>query len=96
MNNTFDQPNVQIDCIYSAAQIKQRVHELAVQIDADYSQCTGELVLVGLLNGAVMFLADLSRALHTQHRLDFMQVGKMASKIETAPRSPTQPVNKTV
>lgn len=74
MNNTFDQPAVQIDSLYSAAQIQQRVQALAVQIDADYSQSTGELVLVGLLNGAVMFLADLSRALHTPHRLDFMQV----------------------
>lgn len=70
MNNTSDQ----IDCLYSAAQIQQRMQALAVQIDADYSKSTGELVLVGLLNGAVMFLADLSRALHTPHRLDFMQV----------------------
>lgn len=74
MNNTSDQPAVQIDCLYSAAQIQQRVQALAMQIDADYSQSTGERVLVGLLNGAVMFLADLSRALQTPHRLDFMQV----------------------
>lgn len=74
MHNIANQPNIQIDCLYSTAQIQQRVQALAVQIDADYSQSTGELVLVGLLNGAVMFLADLSRALQTPHRLDFMQV----------------------
>lgn len=64
----------QIDCLYSAAQIQQRIHELAAQIDADYSRSQGDLLLVGLLNGAVMLLADLSRALHTPHGLDFMQV----------------------
>lgn len=74
MNDTSGQSTAQIECLYSASQIQQRVQALAVQIDADYSQSTGELVLVGLLNGAVMFLADLSRALHTPHRLDFMRV----------------------
>lgn len=74
MNHLSGQSATAIDCLYSAAQIQQRVHELAAQIDADQRKRTGELVLVGLLRGAVMLLADLSRALQTPHRLDFMQV----------------------
>ena len=63
-----------LDCLYTAAEIQQRVHELARQIDADYQAYAGNVVLVGLLRGAITLLADLSRALHTPHTLDVMLV----------------------
>ena len=52
------QPSVLI----SEADIQRRVAELAVQISKDYRD-KGELVLVGVLKGAFIFLADLSRRL---------------------------------
>ena len=67
-------PRPEIDCLYSAAQIQQRIDELAQQIDTDYQVHDGQLVLVGLLRGAIMLLADLSRALQTPHTLDLMLV----------------------
>lgn len=70
----------QIDCLYSAVQIQQRVAEIAAQIDTDYQRHGGNLVLVGLLRGAVMLLADLSRALHTAHSLDFMSVASYGNQ----------------
>lgn len=52
--------------------IARRVAELACQIERDY---TGrETVVVALLNGTVMFLADLIRHLSLPLRLDFMGV----------------------
>ncbi len=51
--------------------IRRRVDELAVQISADYHD-DDELVLVGVLKGAFIFLADLSRRLTIRHHVDFI------------------------
>jgi hypoxanthine phosphoribosyltransferase len=53
------------------ATISRRVEALARQISADYAG-RGELVLVGVLKGAFIFLADLSRRLTIPHVVDFM------------------------
>jgi hypoxanthine phosphoribosyltransferase len=57
--------------IISEAQIKERVAELAAQISEDYAQ-KQPLYLVGILKGAFIFLADLSRRLTIPHAVDFM------------------------
>ena len=46
--------------LISPGQLQQRIGELAGQIDADYAG--RELLLVGVLKGAVMVMADLARA----------------------------------
>ncbi len=51
--------------------IQARVAELARQISADYSQA-GDLLLVGVLRGCFIFLADLSRRLTIPRRIDFI------------------------
>lgn len=50
------------EVLISAAQIRQRVRSLAAEIRRDHADST-ELHLVGVLNGAFMFMADLARAL---------------------------------
>lgn len=57
--------------LISAAAIDRRVDELAAQISQDY-QSADELVLVGVLRGAFIFLADLSRRLTVPRRVDFV------------------------
>jgi hypoxanthine phosphoribosyltransferase len=58
-------------------QIKSRVSELAKQIDSHY---TGkDLLLVGVLKGAVMFMADISRALESRVQMDWMAVSSYGS-----------------
>lgn len=47
--------------------------ELAATIDADYSG-TDELVLIGVLKGSFIFLADLARRLSVKHRVEFIAV----------------------
>jgi len=51
-------------------QIRDRLKELAAQVDADYAG--QDLVLVGVLRGAVMVMADLARYLHTHIEMDWM------------------------
>jgi hypoxanthine phosphoribosyltransferase len=51
--------------------VQHRVGELATQINAECAD-VDELVLVGILKGAFIFLADLTRRLHVPHVVDFM------------------------
>jgi hypoxanthine phosphoribosyltransferase len=58
--------------LYGERDILRRVQELAQDIERDYAG--KDLVVVSLLNGTVMFLADLVRYLNLPLRLDFMGV----------------------
>jgi hypoxanthine phosphoribosyltransferase len=58
-------------------QIKTRVAELAKEIDSHYAG--KDLLLVGVLKGAVMFMADMSRALQTRAQMDWMAVSSYGS-----------------
>lgn len=58
-------------------QIKDRVAELAAEIDVTYAG--KDLLLVGVLKGAVMFMADLSRAIQLPVQMDWMAVSSYGS-----------------
>lgn len=54
-----------------ADQIQNRVQELADQINRDF-QSVERLYLIGILKGAFIFMADLTRRLNVPHVVDFM------------------------
>jgi hypoxanthine phosphoribosyltransferase len=58
-------------------QIKSRIAELAKEIDSHYAG--KDLLVVGVLKGAVMFMADMSRALQTRVQMDWMAVSSYGS-----------------
>ena len=58
-------------------QIKSRISELAKEIDSNY--VGKDLLLVGVLKGAVMFMADISRALQSRVQMDWMAVSSYGS-----------------
>ncbi|BDO43498.1 hypoxanthine phosphoribosyltransferase [Cellulomonas sp. NTE-D12] len=58
-------------------QLHGRLDELAAQIDADYAG--KDLLLVGVLKGAVMVMADLVRRLHLPVQMDWMAVSSYGS-----------------
>ncbi|MBO1752987.1 hypoxanthine phosphoribosyltransferase [Actinotalea sp. BY-33] len=58
--------------LLSEEQLGARLDEIAAQIDADYAG--RDLLLVGVLKGAVMVMADLSRRLHSSVEMDWMAV----------------------
>ena len=59
------------------AQLEAKVRELAAEVDADYAG--QDLLLVGVLKGAVMLMADLSRALAHPVEMDWMAVSSYGS-----------------
>ncbi|MEM7280598.1 MAG: hypoxanthine phosphoribosyltransferase [Pseudomonadota bacterium] len=61
------------DILISEQQIQTRVEELAQQISADYAHAD-EVVLIGVLKGAFIFLADLSRKLTIKRHIEFISV----------------------
>jgi hypoxanthine phosphoribosyltransferase len=58
-------------------QIQRRLAEMAGEIDTDYNG--RDLLLVGVLKGAVMVMADLARALHSPVEMDWMAVSSYGS-----------------
>ncbi len=70
--------------------IRDKTAELAEQIGCDYAQdCVGtgresDLLLVGVLKGAVMFMTDLARALPLPVQLEFMAVSSYGSSTSSS------------
>lgn len=60
-----------------ADQLQKRIAELAAQIDVDYAG--RELLLIGVLKGAVMVMADLARAMHLAVEMDWMAISSYGS-----------------
>ena len=65
------------EVLITSEQLSQRITELAAQIDADYAD--RELLLVGVLKGAVMVMADLARAMHLPAQMDWMAISSYGS-----------------
>jgi hypoxanthine phosphoribosyltransferase len=63
--------------LYTEQQITDRLREMAAQIEADYEG--KELLLVGVLKGAVMVMADLARSLERHVEMDWMAVSSYGS-----------------
>ena len=59
-----------VEVLYTKAEIEARLAEVAADIDRDYAGKNP--LLVGVLNGAVMVMADLSRALHIDCAMDWI------------------------
>lgn len=63
--------------LFTESQILDRLKEMAREIETDYEG--RELLLVGVLKGAVMVMADLSRALDRHLEIDWMAVSSYGS-----------------
>ena len=71
-----------LDVLFSQQQIAARVAELGAQIERDYRG--KELVLVGVLKGAFVFLADLARAIDLPLTLDFVGLSSYGEATESS------------
>src|ERR1700723_396016 len=65
------------EVLITSEQLGRRTTELAAQIDADYAD--RDPLLVGVLKGAVMVMADLARAMHLPVQMDWMAVSSYGS-----------------
>jgi hypoxanthine phosphoribosyltransferase len=70
------------EILITPQQLQARIAELAAEIDADYAD--RELLLVGVLKGAVMVMADLARAIHLPVNMDWMAVSSYGSGTQSS------------
>lgn len=68
--------------LYTSDEISGRLKELAADIDAAYAG--KDLLLVGVLNGAVMVMADLSRRMAIHCEMDWMAISSYGSGTQSS------------
>ena len=77
------QPDYRVDTMISAKTIAARIEELARQIEAAYAD-TDKLVVVGLLRGSFVFIADLVRELDLPVEVDFLEASSYGDSTESS------------
>jgi hypoxanthine phosphoribosyltransferase len=70
------------ETLVASEDLKRRVAELGVEVSCDYEG--RDLVMVGILKGAVLFLADLMRHLTVPCEVDFMAVSSYGSQTDSS------------
>lgn len=70
------------EVLVPADELTRRVRELAAEVSRDY--VGKDLILIGVLKGAVFFLADLMRALEVPCEVDFMAVASYGSATKSS------------
>ncbi len=73
--------NANLEVLFTEQQIQDRIAELGAQITRDYSG--KELVLVSVLKGSCVFLADLMRAIDLKLTIDFMSVSSYKNELKS-------------
>jgi hypoxanthine phosphoribosyltransferase len=69
--------------LFSEAQIADRVRELGAQIEADYKD-KGGLLLIGVLRGVAVFFGDMMRAIDLPLDIDFMSISSYGSSTRSS------------
>ena len=70
------------EILVAEGDLQRRVQELGAAISADYEG--RDLVMIGVLKGAVLFLADLMRSLTVPCEIDFMAVSSYGSSTDSS------------
>ena len=70
------------DILVGAEELQRRVRELGAEISRDYAD--KDLVLIGVLKGAVFFVSDLMRRLEIPVEVDFMAVASYGSATKSS------------
>jgi hypoxanthine phosphoribosyltransferase len=66
-----------VEVLFTEKQIQDRIAELAQQIEADYDD--RDILVVGILRGAVMVMADMARSFHRHVEMDWMAISSYGS-----------------
>lgn len=81
-NNCQQLNNVKYHLLLTSEQIQQRVKELGREISRDYQdKCP---ILIGVLNGAFIFMADLIRELTIACEVDFVKISSYGNERESS------------
>lgn len=72
--------------LVSAEKIEEITSSIAEQIDEDYKNAEGKLVLLGILKGSVVFMGDLMKKITLPVEIDFMKVSSYGAGTSTTGR----------
>jgi hypoxanthine phosphoribosyltransferase len=70
------------EVLVPAEELQRRIRELGAEISRDYAD--RDLIMIGVLKGAVLFLADLMRELTVPCEVDFMAVSSYGSATDSS------------
>jgi len=70
------------EVVVTAEELQRRIRELGAEISRDYEG--RDLVMIGVLKGAVLFLGDLMRQLTVPCEIDFMAVSSYGSQTDSS------------
>jgi hypoxanthine phosphoribosyltransferase len=71
-----------LECVFSPRELEKTVERIAGEISRDFEG--QDVVLVGVLNGAFIFLADLARRLTVNSFIDFVRVASYGKGMESS------------
>ncbi|WP_314011526.1 hypoxanthine phosphoribosyltransferase [Pseudostreptobacillus hongkongensis] len=69
--------------IATEEQLKERIKELGAQITKDYENDDAEFIVVGILKGSILFMADLIREIKRPLKIDFMEISSYGDEFES-------------
>ncbi|CAN5276312.1 MAG: hypoxanthine phosphoribosyltransferase [Nocardioides sp.] len=75
--DTSDAQSDLVEVLFTEQQIHERLAEMAAEIEKDYQG--KDLLIVGILKGAVMVMADLARSLTRHVEMDWMAISSYGS-----------------
>ena len=75
--------NYSIEVLIDEKKLAEKVKDLGKAIESDYKEAP-EVVLVGLLRGSTVFLADLARNINLDARIDFMVVSSYGNAMDSS------------
>ncbi len=77
------QPGYTVEQMISAKSIAARIEDLAREIEAEFAD-TDKLVVVGLLRGSFVFIADLVREIDLPVEVDFLEASSYGNSMESS------------
>jgi hypoxanthine phosphoribosyltransferase len=80
----FDMQGKRCRVMYSAEAIATRVAELGAQITRDYQGKGNDLVLIGVMKGSVIFLADLARKIDLPCTIELMGISSYGDETKSS------------
>lgn len=72
----------ELNPVFDEAAIKDRIYELGKQISGDYPE--GDVIFIGILKGAFIFLSDLVRAVQKPCRIEFVRISSYGSSLTSS------------
>ena len=76
--------STKVEILYSATDIQSRIDALGQQITAAYLEASEPLVLIGVLKGSFLFMADLCRAIDLPLEVDFLGLSSYGDAEESS------------